>query len=252
MSEPQRIYHNSDEHHPYADPYARSLALKIIEDFKPTQMIVGSDGIDFYTISSYDKDPARAKSYNLQKEIDEWEKAQKEWRDAAPDAERHYILGNHEDRLRRYLWRHPELFGLNALKIENLLNLDKHNIKFAGKEVRIQNLIVKHGRFIRMHSGYTAKAELEKEFYSTNIMTGHTHRGGSHYVNTRNGVVQSHEGFCLCDLNPDYVESPNWQQGVLLATVHQGVMTPEPIPFFRRRNSSKKLCAIWRGKEYTS
>ena len=93
----------------------------------------------------------------------------------------------------------------------------------------------------------SARAELENERYARSTLTGHTHRGGSHFAATRDGVVQGHESFCLCRLDPEWVQHPDWQQGIVLATITPESLTVESIPFMGFR----RLKAIWRGKEYT-
>jgi hypothetical protein len=251
-----KIAFPTDEHYPFQDDHARSVALQIVADFKPDIRIAGSDGMDFYSISKYDKDPARIKEAGLQHEIDLWKAGQREWRDACPEAHAFFILGNHEDRLRRYLWRHPELADLDVLRLNSLLGLPSLNIYWeqekglrANLELLLHGrLLIKHGEVVRKHSAYAARAELESEFYAISILTGHTHRGGSHYATTRNGVVVAHEAFCLCRLDPPYLRNPNWQQGIVLATVDQtSLPSIEPVPFFQRNG---KVTAIWREKEY--
>ena len=212
-------------------------------------MIVGSDGIDFYGISRFSKDPARMKGSTLQAEIDSWKKTQRMWIDAAPGAKRHYIPGNHEDRLRKYIWEHPELHGLEALELPNLLGFGELGLTAMEDEVVYgDKLVVKHGTVIRKHSAYTAKGELENEKYAVSTLTGHTHRGGTHMATSRRGIVQALEGFCLCDLNPDYIEGvPDWQHGIVLATLTDFGVQFEPVPFFKYLG---KIRAIWRGKQY--
>ena len=111
------------------------------------------------------------------------------------------------------------------------------------------SLVIKHGTLVRKNSAYAAYAELEREMFSISVMTGHTHRGGTSYITSRRGVVVGHECFCLCDLEPDYISNPNWQQGLVLATVDGGLPSIEAIPFYKYK---RKTRAIWRGKEYTS
>jgi len=101
---------------------------------------------------------------------------------------------------------------------------------------------------VRKNSAYSARAELEREFYAVSTISGHTHRGGSYFVTTRFGVKQAHEGFCLCRLDPEYVVNPDWQQGIVLAEVINSNLIVEPIPFY---DSYGKKSAVWRGKEYT-
>ena len=243
-----RIAFPTDEHFPYQDDAARAVALKIVEDFNPDIRISGSDGLDFYSLSKFDKDPARIKG--LQTEIDKWKAGQREWQDASPNAVVQYLQGNHEDRLPSYLKRHPELYGLNVLKIENLLDFDGLGItkRTDYSEFGIPGVVVfKHGSIVRGHSAFSAKGEIEKEFFCTPVVTGHTHRGGKFFASTRKGIVQAVEAFCLCRLDPGYIKNPNWQQGIVLAEIVNNILAIEDIPIFTLR---RRKVAVWRGKEY--
>jgi len=248
-----KIVFPTDPHFPYQDEDARMLAMTISRDFDPDVRIAGSDGVDFYTLSKFDKNLKRAKS--IEYEVNMWVRGQREWQTATPNAVAIFIIGNHEFRLQRYLWRNPELADLSALQITKFMRLDELGIVYedtdhelANQEVQFGNLVIKHGSLVRKHSGYSARGELEKEFYQVNTLTGHTHRGGVSYAKTRNGVVQGVEGFCLCELNPPYVHNPNWQQGIVFATVDDdGSVFFEPI-LFRRRIG--EIFARWRGNEY--
>jgi len=239
----------TDEHIPYQDDRARNLALKIVSDFNPDLMIAGSDGLDFYGISNFDKNPERIK-LNLQYEIELWKAGQLEWRDAAPNAEAYFLMGNHEDRLRRYLWRHPEIAELEVMKLPNILDLASLGIRFEndGDEIDLGEIIIKHGRYVRKHSAISVRAEMEGEHFASSILMGHTHRGGTFYATSRNGVVEGHECFCLCSLNPDYVRRPNWQQGIVVGEIFTGYAVIEPIVF---RDVGPGKIAVWRGKEYS-
>ena len=252
-----KVIFPTDEHVPFQDNYARSVALQIAEDFKPDIRICGSDGIDFYSISRFDKNPLRQKGVSLQSDIDIWKETQREWTSAVPNADPFFIVGNHEDRLRRYLWRHPELADLELLTLPSLLGLPSLGIPWekekglqANQELNLfDNLIIKHGSLIRKHSAYSAKAALEQEFYSSNVLIGHTHRGGTHYITNRWGTLFARECFCLCDLNPEYMigKHPNWQQGIVMATVTEERVSVEPVPFYK---DGDKTYGIWRDKEY--
>jgi len=238
----------TDEHFPYQDEAARSVALQIVSDFDPDIRVSGSDGMDFYTLSKFDKNPERIKT-NLQGEISLWARGQREWNSAAPNASALWLPGNHEDRLRRWIWAHPTFYGLRALEWQNLLLFDELGIKEApGGEIDLfGKLLIRHGNVVRKFSAYTANAELGSEFFSISTLTGHTHRGGTTYATTRTGLVQGVEGFCLCNLDPEYVNSPNWQQGIVLVNVTPDTLSIEPVPFFRLNN---EVHAIWRDKDY--
>ena len=53
-----KIIFPTDEHHPFCDWNALAVAYQIAEDYKPEVRFAGSDGVDFYSISRFDKDPA--------------------------------------------------------------------------------------------------------------------------------------------------------------------------------------------------
>jgi len=249
---PTKIAFVTDEHCPHQDDRARMVALQIVRDFNPDVRITLSDGLDFYAVSRFDKDPKVLLYGGMQKEIDVWKRCQREWLDAAPNAENRAILGNHEDRLYRYLRRNPELYDLQALELENLLDFKALNITGKVEDELLfgsdSQLTITHGSVVRQGSAYSAKGELDRAFHSTTILSGHTHRGGSHYVTVKDKVVSAHECFCLCDLNPTYMRHPNWQQGITLATMRNDIPVIEAIPFHRLDG---KVVAYWRGKEYT-
>lgn len=242
----------SDLHIPYHDPHAWQLALNIVAAVKPTGINLLGDMADFYRLSVYDKDPKRFEDGGLQEELDQWYRMARELQRAAPEGCRYrYIIGNHEDRLRRYLNRNPELYGLRALEIPSLFRLAELGIEYCDGEIEIVPgyLVGKHGDVVRRDSAYSAKGELEKERYAISTITGHTHRLGTHYVRTRRGVVKAHENGCLCLLDPEYVKLPNWQQGITMATHWGGeLFHVEDIPFL---NSGDALKAVVLGQVVT-
>lgn len=254
-TEGYKVAFPTDEHHPFADEPARSVALRIVQDFKPDLLIAGSDAIDFYTISKYDKNPIR--KYTIDKEARAWRRAQREWNSAAPEARKVFVAGNHEDRLRRWVWRNPEWVGAEAVAIHSLLGFADLGIEYDESEyeenhgrsvVELGPLLIKHGTLVRKHSGYAARGEMEKEFYSPSVQfTGHTHRGGVHYAQTRDGLKMGVECFCLCNMEPPYVDRPNWHQGLVLATIYGTLVQVEQIPI---SETSVGKTAIWRDKEY--
>lgn len=242
-----KIAFPTDEHRPFHNPQAVELAQKLTSDFNPDLLVVGSDGIDFYSISSFDKIPNYPKG-GIQEEINSWKLGQREWRDAAPNAVRKFIRGNHEFRLEKFARKHPEVYGYESFQIELALGLDQLGIEYDSDEILIENTLkIFHGEIVRKFSGMSAKAELEKERFAISTLSGHTHRGGLHITRTRNGNVRSMEAFCLCNLEPEYFRSPDWQNGIVFTTAKNGHVAFEPVEFYTTGN---RLSAIWRDKEY--
>jgi hypothetical protein len=114
----QRLFFYPDMHVPYHDRRAVTLAHKVRAAFKPDHTFVLGDMADFFCVSSHDKSPERSNSL-------EWEMGEVNREldriDQIKD-QRHFICGNHEYRLDRYLQtKAPELFGL--IGVPRLLKL---------------------------------------------------------------------------------------------------------------------------------
>lgn len=134
--------------------------------------------MDNYMLSDFIKDPA--KDYSLDREITESSKLMS--RPAKVTKERHWIGGNHEDRLRKTLWANPKFANLKALQFESLFHLDDHGFQWHdyGDTLNLGRLIITHGDTVAKHSGWTARAHFDK--FASSVLIGHTHRLGAYYV----------------------------------------------------------------------
>lgn len=216
----------SDIHFPYEDKECLNAVYKFLKQNEVNTIILNGDILDMYDVSSFDKDPNRINS--LQKELNLAYKFFKKLRELSPKSEIVYIKGNHEDRLERYLKKHPELFSLDALKLPNLLRLSDFNIGYEPKAYKLGSLKIYHGSIVRKFSGYSAKAELERNDCSG--ISGHVHRLGVHYKKTPSRYLAWYEGGCLCDIEPEYVDNPDWQQGFLYGYIDKDSFAITPIP----------------------
>ena len=112
-----------------------------------------------------------------------------------------------------------------VLSLPTLLALPEIGVKFIpmqGKEsyVKLNDLLIGHFNIARLHSCYSAKAILERKGIS--LITGHTHRLGTHYKTDLRGSLVAVENGCLCDLKPSYVRNPNWQHGFTVVYLSDG------------------------------
>jgi len=211
----------SDIHAPYHDPKAILAVVDFIKWFKPDDIIFMGDVIDFYALSSFNKDPERA--LRLQTEIDTANEVIDQIRKAQPKASVFLIRGNHEARLQRFLWKKaPELSGLSGLNVETLLKLKERKITYFEKgRMTYHGIIVKHGDIVRKFAGYSAKAEMEDEGMSG--ISAHTHRIGMADRNTAGGRIKWIECGCLCDMEQEYLEgrTPNWATGIAIGYFYE-------------------------------
>lgn len=112
----------SDFHAPYHDYLAVLLLCKVLAWWNPDLFVIDGDALDFYPVSTYDKNPERA--FGLQTEIDEFHTDILAPITAAiPKARKIFMPGNHEARLRKFLWRNPDLYGVRSLQLPSLLGL---------------------------------------------------------------------------------------------------------------------------------
>ena len=234
-----------DTHNPFQDQRViREVELFLFE-LQPDLMVYPGDMSDFYLLSKFDKNPNRADT--LQQDLNSTAALFKRHREGMPNTRMIFTLGNHEDRLRRYLWSNsPALASLDCLTIEGLYKLRENEIECVDYEEGILfngNFMVTHGDLIRAHSGYTAKGMSDK--HGGSGICGHSHRGGNSLKTNRFGVYGWWENYCLCDLDLDYVSHPNWQQGFSVVTdIHERFWI-EPIQIIHRK-------FIYGGKTYGS
>lgn len=171
MFTPERILFVPDAHHPYVDPRAWALTLRVGRFFVPDRIVVLGDLFDFYAVSSHDKSPTRASQLVI--ELRESEKALDEL-DALGAKRRHYCMGNHEHRLERYISRiAPALHGLRGMTAPEILGLRARGWTHSayGDEHKIGTLTVCHD------FGCAGEAALRRALDAVDgdVVMGHTH-----------------------------------------------------------------------------
>jgi len=103
------------------------------------------------------------------------------------------------------------------------MGLKENNVECIEKDEGVLfngNFLITHAEIIRAHSGWTAKGMSDK--HGGSGIHGHTHRLGSYYKTNRSGMYGWYENGCLCNLEPDYMVHPNWQQGFSVITFTRG------------------------------
>lgn len=180
MSNTERTILWGDTHTPYENKEAVALMHKIIKRVQPDRIVLMGDFLDMYTVSQHDKNPDRKDS--LEEEID--------YGNAELDKiEAHgipvtYIMGNHEDRLDRYLVKNaPEVFSY--VRLDKLLRVHDRGWKTVpyGSDTRIGHVYLTHDVG---HAGATAHTR-SRNAYEGNVVIGHTHRIGYEVVGNHRG-----------------------------------------------------------------
>lgn len=213
--------HFGDEHIPFHDPRAINLLYQVMEIVDPDIVIAHGDVLDCTEVSDYEKDPFNRIGLNEELRLGAMHlgtvKALSE------RAERTYFLGNHEDRIRRTIWKLAagraagEILTLpdvrDALDLSSLMGLgdDWDVVTYPQSKVLFDRLIVKHGNLLGPRSG--ASALKEYSTYGKSGMSGHSHRRGVYEHRDHNGFHAWWEIGLLGMIRHDYVAFADWQQG---------------------------------------
>jgi UDP-2,3-diacylglucosamine pyrophosphatase LpxH len=192
----------------------------MIDDLKPERIFLNGDIVDFYAISRFNKCPKR--ELEMQDEIDATSAFLHTLRAVAADADIDFIEGNHEGRLSAYVndSNRRAMSSLRCLTVPELLGLDSLGINYIesrGRTAFTTDGLVKVGHFNRVSkfSAYTGKLLLDQ--FMCSLVQGHTHKLGTHFRTVAgSGTYVAAEGGCLCDLDPEYANAPDWQHGVTI------------------------------------
>ena len=234
----------SDQHIPYLDKKAHKVTLKLMNDIKPDEIILLGDLIDLWQISKFIKDPAR--EMTLKDDCSQAKEYLTELRDTFPNAGFVYLFGNHEDRLRKYIWTYSPALS-NFIYLEDELNLDNLKIQYYKSDTDIHRegiLLFTHGTMVSQESAMTARRMLQK--YGMSIIHGHSHRLGSHYKTRIEGTLGAWENGCQCDraLAKEWrMGFPDWQTGFSMVSM-------KDKRFYVDNIYIHEGTILWGGKEY--
>jgi len=133
-----------------------------------------------------------------------------------------FYEGNHDERLKFYVWdKAPALFGIEAIQLKSLLELDKHGVEFIenGSGWKIGSLHGKHGNEAGLTGGINVTRTMLLRTFD-NCIFGHVHKTQStparnlddkHFMNWSVG--------CLCGLKPKYRPINDWNLGFALVEI---------------------------------
>ena len=211
----------ADHHFPFVDREAVKAAHRVAKRVKPHTIWLLGDVIDFPALSRF-RDAQRYE-HTVQDELDEVLDYLIELRRAFPEAVIRYMLGNHERRLKYYLWSHAsKIKSLRAARFEHQFRFDKRDrplylgITFHYKPYTFakRTFVLKHGTRSNL---YATRWEAEDEGRSG--LSGHMHRTSTWVWRTPGGGLRRYDHIgCLCGLDPRYREDDgapsHWNHGM--------------------------------------
>ena len=218
---PLRALIISDPHIPYYDKPATVCALKSGKEFGANVVLLNGDIADFFGVSFWENDPRKR---DFPKEVRDVKDFLRSVRDLFPKARIIYKLGNHEERLIRYMRvKAPELLGLAEFEIESVLGLADNDIQLVkdNRPIRLGELNVIHGheyRFAISNPVNPARGLFLRG--KCHAVCGHFHQTSQHSERSLEQKVLSVWSVgCLSDLHPEYRPINNWNHGFMLVTV---------------------------------
>lgn len=209
---------------PYHDPLTLSAVEKYMADEKWDEWIQMGDFMDFHQLAKFNAEVPEALTKSLVHDFEVaneiLDRQQAIVRRRNPKARFTMLVGNHEDRLRRFAEKHPQVKGL--LDLERNLHTEKRGLKLVYCYPKGE--VHKIGKAYFTHGLYTSANHAKKHVdnFGVNIFYGHTHDVQSHakVLWGKNRTVVGQSLGCLCRYDLDYVgQNPtNWQQAV--TTLH--------------------------------
>ena len=201
----------NDVHIPKHNKEVSNIALNQLKYYDT--LIINGDLIDFEGVGRFKKHP---KHKQIKDEIeiikDFLSTLRKNFK-----GEIVYKFGNHEKRLDDYIWLHAEaLFGLEALTIDELLELKKLNIISVhyNQLIKINDLFIMHGHEVKSTGNLINIARQYLTKLQANIIIGHWHTVQSYGMRNLMGEYKTvWVNGCLCDLFPEYNLINQWKHG---------------------------------------
>lgn len=225
----------SDNHDRKQDPFVWRVFIDVIKDMHPDVIAFNGDQNDLYEFSRFGIDPRQADVVASMQFVRD--RLFREAREACPNSEIIWNLGNHEWRIMKHMadsspylravlsdfhgWSWAELFGVKELQINVNCKWDLRafNQKDVAEQVK-QNFLVLWECFALKHiidtrlgisgtSGHTHRPETRSFVNLSNrgarsphtwTVTGSGCRGNAEYVES---LDQSSQGFALFHIMPD-------------------------------------------------
>ena len=233
-----------DKHFPLHDKKAISIVCQAIEIVKPDIYVDLGDTGEWEYFSTHYWKGRNAKPMEYLMPLLDFDikavNAGMDWIDESLDKagtkERHFVQGNHEVWLDKFVTRHPYL---SQYKTKNALRLKERGYKFHPYN---RKKCLKIGKLNFTHGKYTTKYHSQKhlEHYGESIMYGHTHDLQRHTATKAGGTISSWSLGCLKDIEAD----EDWLGGRLTNWNHAFAI----VNWFKGGNFTVEVVEIIKGK----
>ena len=202
-----KVFVASDLHFPYQDNKAIECFLKEVENKKPDMVVLNGDLLDFYRLSRFTKDPS---GKDPAEEIEMCREFLHRLR-SITDVPIYYTIGNHETRLEKYILDQAPMIACLMDNVFQVIKTEDIGVIGCSRLTINDNFVFEHGTRLGSKTGLSAIKELEAHYLSG--ATGHTHRLARYSTRKSGRRFIWLETGCLCDLSPEYMIDPDWEQG---------------------------------------
>ena len=233
-----------DKHFPIHDKRAIKVVCKAIEIVKPDVYVDLGDTGEWEHFSTHYWKGRSAKPMEdliplLDKDVKAVNKGMNQI-DKALDKvgcnERHFVQGNHEVWLDKFVTRYPYLY---KYKTENALNIEERGYEYHPYN---RKKLLKKGKLRFTHGKYTSKYHAFKhlDMYGKSVMYGHTHDLQRHTKTYEDGTISAWSLGCLKDIEAD----EDWLCGRLTNWNHAFAI----IDFYKDGNYNVQIVEIINGR----
>lgn len=212
----------NDIHIPFHNLEALRAAINYMRERKVNKILINGDLLDFHGLSRFIKNPSKQ---FIKDEIEIGRKFFAQLRKLFPTEEIIYKYGNHDSRLSTYIYeKAPALYGLDALKLSELMGLKDYNVKTVAPEQVIQagKLNIIHGHEFPAGGGVVNVARTMRLKANDNLAMGHFHRTQTDHATSIDGSLYgSYAVGCLCNLKPMWypMAYTSWNHGMAIVEV---------------------------------
>lgn len=203
----------SDLHIPYHNIPAITSAIDYAISANVDCVLINGDLVDEHSMSKFLIDPRKR---NLAEELESTNLFLDSLQAALP-VKTFFKLGNHDERLEKYLMRKaPELLGISEFRLPNLLNtyargiecVEEKRIVYAGK------FIILHGHEVNMKGTTVNPARTLYLKTKKSCLCGHLHTSSQHTEKRIDGyLVSNWSTGHLAEEHPQYAPINNWNLG---------------------------------------
>lgn len=210
----------SDIHIPAHDDKAVAVTLEHFYKNNVKHLVLNGDILDCYQVSDHIRDPTEP---HLKAEFD----CLRPWLKFLLTKFKTitYKLGNHEERLERYLiQKAPALFGMEILSWSSLINIPEIVIVQNKRIIKAGSLSIVHGHEFGRQQVFNPVNPARGYFLraKSSVLGGDKHQTSEHIESDINGkIFGAWSTGGLCDMHPKYLPINRWNLGA--ATVeHDG------------------------------